>query len=99
MTTPQAWEQVAEWWTDVRVCGCGCGRYCPTDLPGHAGLCSTLSTMAQRGMIDSSQHREMLARLPKSVEYVEGVRPFLWPTTKEGAQQRVDFCEDVAEGK
>ena len=65
--------------------------------PNAAGLCSTISLLRFRKLIDESQERRMLAALPfRGPVFVEGVRPFLWPTTPEGAKQRAEFCRDQA---
>lgn len=95
LTTRDAWKEMARWWDNASVCGCGCRRQ--VVMPNCAGLCSALGIMRHRGYITSQQEERMLATLPEGgIVYVRGVRPFLWPTDEEGAKQRAAFCREQA---
>ncbi len=98
LTTKEAWDWMGDVWSEVKVCGCGCGRYCPKNLPGVVGLCATLATMLHRKMITPDQERAMLARIPKKgTIHLAEVRPFQWATDRDGAKERSGFCDDEAD--
>jgi hypothetical protein len=95
LTTREAWKELARWWKNPQVCGCGCGRM--TVGASIAGLCSAISIMRFRKMISEEQEKEMLDSLPRYGPVVlEGVRSFIWPTDAEGAKERVKFCLEQA---
>lgn len=95
LTTRAAWAELARWWDNAARCTCGCGRM--VAAPNAAGLCSTLGLMRFRGLIAPAQEDQMLAAIPsRGPVYVEGVRPFVWPTDTDGAKARAEFCRDQA---
>lgn len=97
VTTRQAWLELADWWENPTVCGCGCGRQ--VVHPNCAGLCASISILRNRGFISEAQEADMFRALPRipGKEFLPGVRPFLWDTTPEGAKERVAFCREQAD--
>lgn len=97
LTTREAWLALARAWDKSEACGCGCGRRTARGMSNIAGLCAAISTLRHRGDITEQQEGQMLAALPARGPTVRaGVRPYLWPTTPEGAGQRAEFCREQA---
>lgn len=100
-TDQEAWLHLAAWWDDPHPCACardngyGCGRQAAG--PNLVGLCSSISMLRHYGHITEAQEADMLDLLPKAKQiFAPGVRPFLWPTTPEGAKARAEFCRAQA---
>lgn len=80
-----------DWWKDARkTCDCGCGKTVTDQNPRAAGLCACINILIHRGAITETQGAMMRRMIP------ENNGKFVWPTTREGAKDRAEFCEQAA---
>ena len=90
ITEKEAWLMLAKLWDRSLSIN-------PALTPGamingivRTGLCSSIVSLFYAALITLQQMHDMKAKLPC-------VRRFVWPTTVEGAKERVAFCRKMAE--
>lgn len=93
LTEKQAWEFLADLWTKATdVYGCTKVIF---DGAKVSGLCPCINVMCYHAdQIDPAVKRSMYGKL---CEYANSnnlsTGDWFWPTTPEGAKQRVEFCK------